>query len=39
MDYNKSDFEGQIFKPFDPSTIDSYNFDVDPDLDLSFDAL
>ena len=41
MDYNKPDFEGQIFKPFDPSTIDPYNFDIDPDLHFfsTFDAI
>lgn len=28
MEYNQSDFQGHLFKPSDPSTIDSYNFDV-----------
>ncbi len=31
MLHNTSNFEGQTFKLFDPSTTDIYNFDVDPD--------
>ncbi len=32
IDPNQFVFEAETFKPFDFSTVDSYNFDVDPDF-------